>query len=249
MLVEVEYKNNISILKLNNPKKLNALSSEFVKEIHKNILDIEKKANVLIVTGCEKSFAAGVNVAEIDSHSYESAYLESFIDHKWECLLNVKIPVIAAVSGYALGGGFELALMCDIIIASEDAKFGFPEINLAIMPGMGGTQMLTGIVGPKIASELLLTGRNISAKEAMELGIVSRISKNDMLMKSALDIATDIAKKSIMSTRIIKEAIRLSQEVGLFQGMKSERQMFRSLFSTVFKKEGMRNFLDKKANS
>lgn len=246
MLTKLEQKNDIAIFTLDNPKKLNALSSEFVSEIHEKLSGIEKKAKVLIVTGIERAFAAGVDVTEIDKHSYESAYLENFIDDKWETLLSIKIPVIAAVSGYALGGGFEFALMCDIIIASENAKFGFPEINLGIMPGIGGTQVLSRIVGPKIASELLLTGRYITAKEAKELKIVSHISENGKLIDDAMKLAEKIVEKSTISTRIIKEAIRMSQEVGLTQGMKSERQMFRSLFSTSSKAEGVKNFLNKK---
>lgn len=246
MLIEVEQKNDITVLKLNNPKKLNALSTSFVAEIHDALSGIEKRAKVVVITGGERAFAAGVDVREIDSHSYESAYLEGFIDDKWEALLNVKIPVIAAVSGYALGGGFEFALMCDIIVASEDAKFGFPEINLGIMPGMGGTQVLPRLVGPKIASDLLLTARNITATEAKALGIVSYISKNGQLLEDALKLAEKIAQKPVMSTRIIKDAIRMSQEIGLRQGMKMERQMFRSLFSTSSKNEGVKNFLNKK---
>jgi enoyl-CoA hydratase len=217
-----------------------------MNELYYKISYIEQTSNVLVITGGEKAFAAGVDVSEIHSRSYEDAYLWSFIDHRWEGIFDVKIPVIAAVSGYALGGGFELALMCDIIIASKNATFGFPEINLGIMPGMGGTQMLTRIVGPKVASEIIMTGRFISAQEALDLKIASYITEKQELMNKAMELATKIAKKSTKSARMIKDAIRLSQEVGLRQGLKSERQMFRSLFSTSSKQKETEEFLNKK---
>jgi enoyl-CoA hydratase/carnithine racemase len=169
-----------------------------------------------------------------------------FIDDRWERIFNVKIPVIAAVSGYALGGGFELALMCDIIIASRSAVFGFPEVNLGIMPGMGGTQLLTGIVGPKIAGEIIMTGEFFSAVRALELNIVSQITEDNELMKAAMALAKKIAQKSSMSTRLIKEAIRAAQNQGLTSGMRAERLMFRSLFSTDAKKNGIQDFFQKK---
>lgn len=247
MLVEITCENGVAILTFNNPKKLNALSSEFVAEIRRKISEIPPEAKVLIVrSGFPKAFAAGVNVQEIHDHSFESAHLKSFIDENWEAIFHLKIPTIAAVCGYALGGGFELALMCDIIVASQSAVFGFPEVNLGIMPGMGGTQFLTRAVGPKIASEILMTGRFIKAEEGLRLGIVNYVMKDDSEMFSkAMEIAQNLSQKSSMSTRMIKEAIRLSQEVGLIQGMKSERLMFRSLFSTDSKREGTEAFLNK----
>jgi enoyl-CoA hydratase/carnithine racemase len=246
MPVKLSQENSIAILQLNNPKKLNALSGDFINEIYDKIANIEKSAKVLIITGCDKAFAAGVDVSEINTLSYENAYLEDFIDYKWEYVFNIKIPVIAAVSGYALGGGFELALMCDIIVAAKNAIFGFPEVNLGIMPGMGGTQMLPKIVGAKIASEIMMTGRFISAEEAASLKIVSYLTEERELLKKSMELAEKIAEKSTLSTQMIKEAIRLSQNIGLNQGIKTERQMFRSLFSTSYKEKGIRNFLNKK---
>ncbi|MDR3179584.1 MAG: enoyl-CoA hydratase/isomerase family protein [Holosporaceae bacterium] len=246
MSVELSEKGLVALLTLNNPAKLNVLSRDFMEEIHEKICDIEKKFNVLVITGGSKAFAVGVDVREIQEFSHEKAYLESFIDYRWESIFDVKIPVIAAISGYALGGGFELALMCDIIIASETAVFGFPEVNLALMPGMGGTQMLTGIVGAKIASEILLTGRYVTAPEALNLGIVSQLTDQDLLLEKSLELAEKISQKSVMSTRMIKDAVRLAQNTSLTQGMKSERQMFRSLFSTSFKQKGVEAFLKKK---
>lgn len=248
MLTKLIYKEDVAILTLDNPKKLNALSSDFVAEIHERIVSLKKGTKVLIITsGSPKAFAAGVNVQEIHDNTYESAYLNDFINQTWESVANIKIPVIAAVSGYALGGGFELALMCDMIVASKNAVFGFPEVNLGIMPGMGGTQFLTRMVGTKIASEILMTGRFVSAEEALRLGLINYMTENeDEMMQKALNIAAELVKKSVMSTRLIKESIRLSQDVGLSQGIKSERQMFRSLFSTSFKQKGTSAFLNKK---
>ncbi|MDR2268061.1 MAG: enoyl-CoA hydratase/isomerase family protein [Holosporaceae bacterium] len=244
-LIELSSRGSIAILTLSNPAKLNALSTDLMAEIHGALDGIEKRFNVLVITGGQKAFAAGVDVSEIHALSYEMAYLEDFIDYRWESIFNVKIPVVAAVSGYALGGGFELALMCDIVVASTSATFGFPEVNLGIMPGMGGTQLLTGIVGPKIAAEILLTGRFVSAQEAADIGIVSILTNNDQLLDKTLELAEKISAKSVISTRMIKEAVRMAQNVGLCSGIKSERQMFRSMFSTSFKQKGTEAFLKK----
>lgn len=233
----------VAILRLKNEKKLNALSVDFVAEIYDTLQDIEKKAKVLIITGGERAFAAGVDIHEIEKRNYEQAYAEGFIDKKWEAIWDVKIPVIAAVSGYALGAGFEICLMSDIIIAAQTAKFGFPEINLGLLPGMGGTQLLPRLVGTKIAMKLLLTADMISAEEAYEFGIVSSVVEPQNLLDEAQKLAEKIASKSIMSARLIKELVRTSQNAGLSAGMQIERNAFRSLFSTSFKKEGVRNFL------
>ncbi|MDR2724161.1 MAG: enoyl-CoA hydratase/isomerase family protein [Holosporaceae bacterium] len=245
MSIDLSISDSIAILTLNNPAKLNVLSSHFMKKMHEKIRDVDLVANVLIVTGCAKAFSAGVDISEMEEHSSESAHLKNFIDSEWECIFHVKIPVIAAVSGYALGGGFELALMCDIIIAAEGAQFGFPEINLGLMPGMGGTQLLAGIVGPKIASEILMSGDFLSAPEAKAFRIVSQIVRNDELMPKTLALARKVSHKAPMSLRMIKNSIRLSQNVGLNQGICTERLMFRSLFSNTDKKEKIKEFLKK----
>jgi enoyl-CoA hydratase len=246
MSVKLSISDSIALLTLDNPSKLNALSNDVMAQVHKNLSGIEQRASVLVITGCQRAFAAGVDVSAIASLTHEEAYLGDFIDHRWESVFNVKIPVIAAVSGYALGGGFELALMCDIIIASRSAVFGFPEVDLGIMPGIGGTQLLTRIVGPQIASEIIMTGDRLSAERARELGIVSRIVENHELLEKTMELAKKIAKKATMSTRMIKEAIRLSQNAGLLQGISTERLMFRSLFSTESKKNGLEEFLQRK---
>lgn len=243
MSIDFSINDSIAFLKLNTPQKLNALSSLVMREIDKKLIDVDQKAKVLVITGCDRAFAAGVDIKEIESHSSESANLLNFIDCSWESVSRVKIPTIAAVSGYALGGGFELALMCDIIIAAENAKFGFPEVNLGLMPGMGGHQFLTRIVGPKIAAELIMSGDPISAVRAQELNIVSRVVENSKLISCAMDIARKIAEKPIASLKVIKESIGLAQNSPLIQGIKSERQMFRALFSTKDKEERISRFL------
>ena len=245
MSVDFEINNSVAVLTLNNPKKLNALNTNFVEEIYDRLINIEKKANVLVIFGSEKAFAAGVDINEIEALSFEQALLNEFIDYKWERVLNLKIPAISGVEKYALGGGFELALASDIIIASENAKFGFPEINLGLMPGLGGTQLLTRIVGTKKASELILTGDLIDAKEALKLNIISKIVPSENLKSETLNLATKIAKKSPTSLRIIREAIQLSQNSGCLQGIKTERNLFRSLFSTSYKEKLTKEFLKK----
>ena len=244
MSVDFQINNSVAILTLNNPKKLNALRTNFVEEIYDHLVDVEKKANVLVIFGTEKAFAAGVDINEIDTLSFEQALLNEFIDYKWERILNVKIPVISGVEKYALGGGFELALASDIIIASENAKFGFPEVNLGLMPGLGGTQLLTRVVGAKKASELIMSGDFIDAEEALRLNIISKtVPSSSDLKRETLNLANKIAQKSPTSLRLIKEAIQLSQNTGYLQGIKTERNLFRSLFSTSFKEKLTKEFL------
>lgn len=245
MSIDFEINNSVAVLTLNNPKKLNALSTDFIEEIYDALIDIEKKSNVLVIFGTEKAFAAGVDINEIKPLSFEQALLNEFIDYKWERVLNIKIPVISGVEKYALGGGFELALASDVIIASENAKFGFPEVNLGLMPGLGGTQLLTRIVGTKKASELIMSGDFINAEEALRLNIISKIVPSADLKKETLDLANKIAKKSPTSLRLIKEAIQLSQNSGCLQGIKTERNLFRSLFSTSYKEKLTKEFLKK----
>ncbi len=247
MLVSFEIDNSIAVLTLNNPKKLNVLNTNFVEEIYDHLSNIEKKAKVLVIFGTEKAFAAGVDINEINSLSFEKALLEEFIDSKWERILNIKIPVISGVEKYALGGGFELALASDIIIANENAKFGFPEINLGLMPGLGGTQLLTRIIGSKKTSELIMSGDFIDAEEALRLNIISKIVYTPAdLKEETLKLAKKIAEKSPTSLRLIKEAIQLSQNAGCLQGIRTERNLFRSLFSTSYKEKLTQEFLKNK---
>ena len=244
-MIEFEIKDAVAVLTLNNPKNLNALGTKVISEICEKLNGIDEKANVLVLKGCDRAFAAGVDIKEIEKMSFQDAYLKNFINSDWEKIFNLRIPVIAAISGYALGGGFELTLMSDIVLASEDAVFGFPEINLGLMPGFGGTQLLSRLIGTKIASELILTGRFIKADEARSLGIVSEVLPKDQLLEKTMELAQTIAKKSPVSVRAIKEAIRMSQNAPLTQGIASERHMFRSLFSTEGKQKGVAAFLKK----
>lgn len=244
MPADFNIEGSVAVLTLNNPQNLNALNRVFVEEIYNKLIDIEKKAKVLVLFGSEKAFAAGVDINEINSLSFEDSVLDEFLDSKWERIFNIKIPVIAGVERYALGGGFEMALSADIIIAKENAKFGFPEVNIGLMPGLGGTQLLTRIVGAKKASELIMTGDFITADEALRLNIVSKVVPNSSdLKKEVLDLANKISQKPPVSLRLIKEAILLSQNVGCLQGIKTERNLFRSLFSTSSKNELTKKFL------
>lgn len=245
MSVDFEINNAVAVLTLNSPKNLNALNINFVEEIYNHLVNVEKKANVLVIFGTERAFAAGVDINEIDPLSFEQALLNEFIDYKWERILSVKIPVISGIEKYALGGGFEIALASDIIIASENAKFGFPEVNLGLMPGLGGTQLLTRIIGSKKASELIMSGDFIDAQTALQLNIVSKVVSSEDLKKETLNLANKIAKQSPTSLRLIKEAIQLSQNSGCLQGIKTERNLFRSLFSTSYKEKLTKEFLKK----
>lgn len=246
MPVSLSVENDIALLTIDNPRKLNALSISLMSEISEQLRDIEKRAKVLVITGTPKAFAAGVDIDEIADLSFDDAVQSDFINEHWEVIRNIKIPTIAAVRGYALGGGFELALMCDMIIASEKATFGFPEINLGLMPGMGGTQMLTKIVGTKIASQIIMTGEFISAERALQLKIVNEVVSDDKVLPTALDLAQKIAAKPAVSLKMIKEAILMSQNIGITAGTKIERQMFRSLFSTADKKQKVSEFLSQR---
>jgi enoyl-CoA hydratase/carnithine racemase len=246
MSINYSINDGVAVLCIESAAKLNALSSPIMYEVSQKIEEIALlQAKVLVLTGGPKAFSAGVDLSEIELHSAESACLGNFIDAEWESVFNLKIPTVAAVSGYALGAGFELALMCDIIIAAESAKFGFPEVNLGLMPGMGGTQLLTRIVGPKSAAEIIMTGDLFSARRAAELKIVSLVTPDDRLMPETLELAKKIAEKPSLSLRMIKEALRLSQNIGLTPGIQSERLMFRSLFSSEEKKKRVRKFLGK----
>lgn len=245
-MIDLFISDGIATVRINNPEKLNALSPALMNELYDNLYGIEKKACVLVITGIDKAFAVGVDISEIAKYDYEQAHLNNLIDSHWEIIQNLKIPVIASVSGYALGGGFELALMSDIVIASEKATFGFPEVNLGLMPGLGGSQMLTKIVGGKKAAEMLMTGDFISAQQAYDLNIISQIVPQEKLSIATNDLAEKLASKPKMSLMLIKEAVRLSQDCGLSQGIRMERMMFRSLFSTQDKAKKVSEFLSKR---
>lgn len=245
MSIDFAVTDRIAHLKINRPEKLNALCRDLMASINCALKNIETKANVLVVSGGEKAFAVGVDLHEIHATNYENAVLNNFINDEWESIFNVRIPVIAAVAGYALGGGFEIALMSDIIIAADNAKFGFPEINIGLMPGLGGTQMLTKLIGAKAASKIIMTGEYVSAAQALQLGIISEITDEKQLMDIAFQCARNISKKPLTSLIAIKEAIRMSLDVGISAGMSMERCMFRSLFATSAKENSVKQFLRK----
>jgi enoyl-CoA hydratase len=200
----------------------------------------------LVVTGSDKAFAAGADIKEMQSKTYMDVYKEDFITRNWERVARCRKPVIAAVAGYALGGGCELAMMCDFILAAENAKFGQPEINLGTIPGAGGTQRLTRFVGKSKAMEMCLTARMMDAEEAERSGLVSRIVPKDQLLDEAVKVATKIAELSRPAVMIAKESVNRAYETTLSEGVRFERRIFHSTFSMTDQKEGMQAFIDKR---
>jgi enoyl-CoA hydratase len=244
----VETKNNVKLIRLNRPDALNALNSELLNELTSALgkADLDPKVRAIVITGSEKAFAAGADVAEMANKSYVDMVTADFFGPEANAIAAARKPVIAAVSGYALGGGCELAMMCDFIIASDTAKFGQPEINLGVIAGMGGTQRLTRFVGKSKAMEMHLTGRFMDAEEAERSGLVSRIVPAKKLIDDALATAEKIAEKSVLSTYAAKEAVNRAYETTLSEGLLFERRSFHSLFATEDRSEGMAAFLEKR---
>lgn len=239
--------NNIGLLQLNRPNVLNALSFDLMTELVGGLeeLDRDQGVRVIIVTGSGRAFAAGADLAEMSRATPVDLMLGRRFE-LWDRIRKISKPTIAAVGGYCLGGGNELAMNCDIIIASEDATFGQPEVNVGIIPGAGGTQRLTRVVGKYKAMEMILTGRSISAQEAYRVGLVNRVVPPESLMEEAKKLATDIASKPPISIRSAKEAILRAQDMTLDVGLEFERKAFYMLFATQDGKEGMRAFLEKR---
>lgn len=244
-LVEVELKNQILTICLNNEKKLNAISEAMVDELYECVQYINQsdEIKVCLITGSPKAFSAGVDISEIEKLTDDKAFL--FLNEKWEAAANIRVPVIACVSGYALGGGFELALMCDMIVASEKAVFGFSEVNLGLLPGNGGTQRLPRLVGTNRAFEMISTGKVISAQDALNMGVVNRIVTDDLLCKEGLSLAEELSCKPFYSLIAIKSAIKASKSVPLSEGLTYERNLFRSLLTTHDKQRLVHKFLKK----
>ncbi|MDH3693159.1 MAG: enoyl-CoA hydratase [Gammaproteobacteria bacterium] len=244
----VETRGNAGLITLNRPKALNALSSELTAELSDALDEFEQDDAIgaVVITGNEKAFAAGADIKEMKEKTFVDAYLSDFITATWERVATCRKPIIAAVSGYALGGGCELAMMCDFILAGDNAKFGQPEINLGIIPGAGGTQRLTRYVGKSKAMELCLTGRMMDAQEAERAGLVSRIIPAAELLEEAIKTAQSIANKSKPSTIMAKESVNRAYEVTLSEGIRFERRLFHSLFATEDQKEGMEAFAEKR---
>ncbi len=243
----VETKDRVGIITLNRPKALNALNSALIGELNQALDEFEADAAIgaIVITGSEKAFAAGADIKEMASKSYAEVYAEDFIS-SWERITRMRKPVVAAVAGFALGGGCELAMMCDFIIAADTAKFGQPEITLGIMPGAGGTQRLTRFVGKSKAMEMCLTGRMMDAAEAERAGLVSRVVPADELIADTLKAAAKIAAMSLPAVMMTKETVNRAYETTLAEGVRFERRVFHAMFATEDQKEGMAAFVDKR---
>ncbi|HRD77840.1 MAG TPA: enoyl-CoA hydratase [Hyphomicrobiaceae bacterium] len=237
----------VGIVTLNRPNALNALNAALIAELGQAIDGFEADEDIgcIVITGSDKAFAAGADIKEMQSKSYMQAYKEDFIG-SWDRVARCRKPVIAAVAGYALGGGCELAMMCDFIIAADTAKFGQPEIKLGVMPGAGGTQRLARFVGKAKAMDMCLTGRNMDADEAHKCGLVSRIVAADKLMEEALKAADIIAGMSLPALMMTKESVNRAFETTLGEGIRFERRVFHSMFAMDDQKEGMKAFAEKR---
>jgi enoyl-CoA hydratase len=236
------------VIRLNRPKQMNALSDQLMDELGAALLAFDKDDGVgcIIITGSEKAFAAGADITTMAGYSYMDAFLKGHISRNWETMRQVRKPVIAAVAGFALGGGCEVAMMCDIVIAADTAKFGQPEIKLGIVPGAGGTQRLPRAIGKAKAMDMVLTGRMMDAQEAERSGLVSRVVAADALMAEAQAVATSICALGMPSVMMAKDAVNRSFEIGLTEGIAYERRLFHSLFGTADQREGMEAFIAKR---
>jgi enoyl-CoA hydratase len=244
----VERRGAVGIVTLNRPQALNALNAALISELDSALDDFENDAAIgaIVVTGNEKAFAAGADVKEMASKSYPEIYLENFITNGWERVGQCRKPVVAAVAGFALGGGCEVAMMCDIVIAADNARFGQPEITLGTIPGAGGTQRLARFVGKAKAMDLCLTGRMMDAAEAERAGLVSRVVPAAELLTEAVKVAQRIAEMSRPITMMVKEAVNRAWETTLAEGVRFERRLFHATFATEDRKEGMAAFIEKR---
>jgi enoyl-CoA hydratase len=243
----VETRGRVGLIRLNRPAARNALNAQLIDELSSALDAFEADAGIgcLVITGSDKAFAAGADIKEMQSKSYMQAYGEDFIS-KWDRVARVRKPVVAAVAGFALGGGCELAMMCDIIIAADTAMFGQPEIKLGVMPGSGGTQRLIRQIGKSKAMEMCLTGRMMDAKEAERANLVSRVVPAEMLLDEAMQTAESIASMSLPVAMMTKETINRAYETSLTEGIRFERRLFHSQFALADQKEGMAAFVDKR---
>ncbi|MBM3568544.1 MAG: enoyl-CoA hydratase [Alphaproteobacteria bacterium] len=246
--IKVETKGRVGLITLDRPEALNALNGQLIAELERALDAFEADAGIgcLVLTGSAKAFAAGADIKEMQARSFVDVYKSDFITQGWERVGRCRKPVIAAVAGYALGGGCEIAMMCDFIIAADSAKFGQPEIQLGTIPGSGGTQRLTRFVGKSKAMEMCLTGRMMDAAEAERAGLVSRVVPADQLLEDALKTAARIAELSLPATMMCKEAVNRAYETTLAEGVKFERRVFHSSFALRDKAEGMAAFVEKR---
>ncbi|HEY8356237.1 MAG TPA: enoyl-CoA hydratase [Ramlibacter sp.] len=238
----------VGVITLNRPKQLNALNNALMEELGQALkaFDADAAIGCMVITGSEKAFAAGADIGAMATYSFADVYKGDYITRNWETIRSVRKPVIAAVSGFALGGGCELAMMCDFIIAADNAKFGQPEIKLGIIPGAGGTQRLPRAVGKAKAMDLALTGRMMDATEAERAGLVSRVVPLDKLMDEVLGAALMICEYSQIAVLAAKESVNRAFETGLADGVMFERRLFHALFATADQKEGMDAFVNKR---
>ena len=244
----VEIDDHVCLIKLNRPDALNALNSELLDELGQALTDADSndKVRVVVLTGSDKAFAAGADITEMAGRGFVDAFRDDLFGRRQMDALTTRKPIIAAVAGYALGGGCELAMMCDFVIAGENAKFGQPEINLGVIAGVGGTQRLTRLVGKSKSMDMHLTGRFMDAAEAERSGLVSRVVPVKKLLDETLSVAQKIAEKSQLTTMAVKEAVNRAQETSLAEGILFERRLFHSLFATEDQAEGMAAFVEKR---
>jgi enoyl-CoA hydratase len=245
--LKIERDGRVVVVRLNRPEVLNALNAALLDELLAALVPLDKDPGVgcFVITGSDRAFAAGADIGEMSGRSAVDMFAEDFFAG-WDTFAALRTPKIAAVAGYALGGGCELAMMCDFVIAADNAKFGQPEIKLGVIPGIGGTQRLTSIVGKAKAMDLILTGRMMPAEEAERCGLVARVVPAENLMQEAIAAATTIASYSKPATMVAREAVERALEVGLTEGMLFERRTFHALFATDDQKEGMQAFLEKR---
>jgi enoyl-CoA hydratase len=247
MTILIERQRRIAIIRLNRPQVLNALNSEVIREMVATMreLDNDKEVGCFVITGSERAFSVGADIKELASKSYTDMLQEDFFVG-WDAFTALRTPKIAAVSGYALGGGCELAMMCDLIFAADTAKFGQPEIKLGLIPGMGGSQRLTKLVGKAKAMDMILTGRMMDAEEAERAGLVARVIPAEHLMAETLAAAETIASYSTMTVMVAREAVEQALEVGLRDGLMFERRTYYALWATEDAHEGMQAFIEKR---
>ncbi|WP_263262037.1 enoyl-CoA hydratase [Pseudomonas sp. RIT-PI-S] len=246
--IVLTFHQRVALITLNRPQALNALNAQVISELNRVLDQVERDPGIgcVVITGSEKAFAAGADIKEMATLDYPGIYMDDLF-HEADRIAARRKPIIAAVAGYALGGGCELAMMCDFILAADNARFGQPEINLGVLPGMGGTQRLTRAIGKAKAMELCLTGRLMDAEEAERAGLVARIVPKASLVEEALAVAAVIAEKSLPVAMMVKESVNRAMELGLAEGVRFERRVFHAAFATQDQKEGMAAFIDKRS--
>lgn len=247
-MILVERRERVGLITLNRPKSLNALNRQLAEEMLDALqdFDADDRVGAIVVAGSPRAFAAGADIAEMAEKSFTDFYMDDFLG-SWDDVRKISKPIIAAVSGFALGGGCELALLCDFIIASEDAQFGQPEIKLGVLPGIGGSQRLTRAVGKSVAMDMVLTGRTIGAAEAKAVGLVARVVSAGDLLQTALEAAHTIAGYNAPAVKMAKQAVNAAFETTLAEGLRHERLLFQAAFATEGQKEGMNAFVAKRA--